>query len=191
MSGRPTGGGSPAAARRSSSSTRLTLVGHPPAPTSCRMNRRKDITFLRFNAETRRAPMPQSPQSHPLPSSLSSSALGRRQVLKAFGLVGATAVAGPAVLSACSSGTAGDAGGAGGAATGGGGPVTGEMDFWWNPSVESADAMGKWMSSTVADFQKANPGTTINSVTQPAEQLVGNFRTACQSQSGPGLDHQY
>ena len=103
------------------------------------------------------------PESHPLPSSLRSPALGRRQVLKAFGLVGATAVAGPAVLSACSSGTAGDAGGG---ATTGGGQVTGEMDFWWNPSVESADAMGKWMNTTITDFQKANPGTTIHSVTQ-------------------------
>ncbi len=126
-------------------------------------------------------PQPRPPQTNP-------STLGRRQVLKAFGLVGATAVAGPGVLAACSSGTAGDAGGG---ATSGGGQVTGEMDFWWNPSVESADAMGKWMTSTITDFQKANPGTTINSVTQPAEQMVGNFRTACQSQSGPGLDHQY
>ena len=126
------------------------------------------------------------PQPQPLPS---PSTLGRRQVLKAFGLVGATAVAGPAVLSACSSGDAGGA--AGGATTGGAGPVTGEMDFWWNPSVESADAMGKWMTTAIASFQTANPGTTINSVTQPAEQMVGNFRTACQSQSGPSLDHQY
>jgi len=126
------------------------------------------------------------PQPQPLPS---PSTLGRRQVLKAFGLVGATAVAGPAVLSACSSGDTGGA--AGGATTGGAGPVTGEMDFWWNPSVESADAMGKWMTTAIASFQTANPGTTINSVTQPAEQMVGNFRTACQSQSGPSLDHQY
>ena len=66
-------------------------------------------------------PQPRPPQTNP-------STLGRRQVLKAFGLVGATAVAGPGVLAACSSGTAGDAGGG---ATSGGGQVTGEMDFWW------------------------------------------------------------
>jgi ABC-type glycerol-3-phosphate transport system substrate-binding protein len=131
------------------------------------------------------------PQSHPVSPSqsspLSSTNLGRRQLLKAFGVVGATAVAGPTVLSACSSA---DPGGAGGGATTGG-QVTGEMDFWWNPSVESADAMGKWMNTTISDFQTAHPGTTIHSVTQPAEQMVGNFRTACQSQSGPSLDHQY
>jgi ABC-type glycerol-3-phosphate transport system substrate-binding protein len=124
------------------------------------------------------------PQSRPL---LPNPHLDRRQLLRAVGLAGAVAMGGPA-LSACSSG---DGGGGGAATSGGGGQVTGEMDFWWNPSVESADAMGKWINSTIADFQKTHPDTTIHSVTQPAEQMVGNFRTACQSQSGPSLDHQY
>ena len=127
-------------------------------------------------------PQPRPPQTTP-------STLGRRQVLKAFvRLVGATAVAGPESSPPARRAQPGTRAAA---PTAGGGQVTGEMDFWWNPSVESADAMGKWMTSTISDFQKANPGTTINSVTQPAEQMVGNFRTACQSQSGPSLDHQY
>jgi len=113
-----------------------------------------------------------------------SQSIQRRDVLKAFGLAGLAAAAGPA-LSACSSGTAG------GSATGGGGAAGGDMSFWWNPSVESANAMVKWMNTTIQAFEAANPGTKVESVTQPPEQMVGNFRTACQSQSGPSLQHEY
>lgn len=113
-----------------------------------------------------------------------SQTIQRRDILKAFGLAGLAAAAGPA-LSACSSGSA--TGGATGGAGGGGG----DMSFWWNPSVESADAMVKWMNTTIQAFEAANPGTTVESVTQPPEQMVGNFRTACQSQSGPSLQHEY
>lgn len=104
----------------------------------------------------------------------------RRDVLKAFSLLGASAAVG---LSACSSG-----GGPGADPTGGGG---GDLDFWWNPSVESSTAMVKWMNDVIKGFEAANPGVNVESVTQPPEQMVGNFRTACQSKSGPSLQHQY
>ncbi len=114
-----------------------------------------------------------------------SETIQRRDVLKAVGLVGLTAAVGPAAFSACSSG------GPGGSATGGAGGGGGDLSFWWNPSVESADAMVKWMNTTIAAFQAANSGVRVESVTQPPEQMVGNFRTACQSRSGPSLQHEY
>lgn len=115
-----------------------------------------------------------------------SKVVQRREVLKVIGLSGLTAALGP-VLSACSPAPAG--GGATGSTAGSGG--TRELSFWWNPSVESSDAMVKWMNTTIAAFQAANPGVRVESVTQPPEQMVGNFRTACQSKSGPSLQHQY
>lgn len=100
----------------------------------------------------------------------------RRNVLKGLGLGGAL-VAVPS-LSAC--------GGGGGGGTGGKDAIT----FWWNPSVESSDQMIKWMNGVIADFESAND-VTVESVIQPAEQLATNFRTACQSRTGPSLAHQY
>lgn len=113
-----------------------------------------------------------------------SQTIQRRDVLKALSLLGASTAV-PGLLAACSTGAGG---GGGGGATGGGG---GNLDFWWNPSVESSDAMVTWMNDVIASFESANPGVTVETATQPPEQLAGNFRTACQAKSGPGLAHQY
>lgn len=107
--------------------------------------------------------------------------LNRRTFFKRAGLVGAS-VAVPGLLAGC---------GDGGGVTGGGDAASGTLEFWWNPSVESADQMTEWMNGVIADFQQANAGTTIRSTTQPAEQLASNFRTACQSKSGSDLQHEY
>ena len=98
--------------------------------------------------------------------------LDRRTFFKGAGLVGAS-LAVPSLLSAC--------GGEGAGATGG----AQKLEFWWNPSVESADQMTAWMNGVIKEFTAANKGTSIESTTQPSEQMVGNFRTACQSQSRP------
>ena len=98
--------------------------------------------------------------------------LDRRTFFKGAGLVGAS-LAVPSLLSAC--------GGEGAGATGG----AQKLEFWWNPSVESADQMTAWMNGVIKEFTAANKGTTIKSVTQPSEQMASNFRTACQSQAGP------
>src|SRR5690348_4419402 len=108
----------------------------------------------------------------------------RREVLKIFGLGGLAAALGP-VVSACSPSGASGGSTAGSAAptaapaasgNAGGGGGTKEIGFWWNPSVESSDAMVKWMNTTITAFQAANPGVHVESVTQPPEQMVGNFR---------------
>lgn len=105
--------------------------------------------------------------------------LDRRTFFKGAGLVGA-AFAAPTLLASCSSG--------GGSGSGGG---TERLEFWWNPSVESAEQMSAWMDGVIKEFEAANKGKEVASTTQPSEQLVSNFRTACQSKSGPDLDHQY
>lgn len=100
----------------------------------------------------------------------------RRNILRGIGL-GGVLVSVPSLTSAC---------GGGGGGTGGEGGIR----FWWNPSVESSDQMISWMDGVVSEFESAN-SATVESVIQPAEQLASNFRTACQSKSGPSLAHQY
>jgi ABC-type glycerol-3-phosphate transport system substrate-binding protein len=103
--------------------------------------------------------------------------LNRRTFFKGAGLVGAS-VAVPSLLASCASG-------------GGASSATETLEFWWNPSVESADQMTAWMDGVIKEFVAANEGTAIASTTQPSEQLASNFRTACQSKSGSDLQHQY
>lgn len=102
--------------------------------------------------------------------------LTRRSILRSLGLGGAL-VAVPPLLSACGG-------------SGSGGSEAGSIRFWWNPSVESSDQMIAWMDGVITDFE-AGHEASIESVIQPAEQLASNFRTACQSKSGPSLAHQY
>lgn len=103
--------------------------------------------------------------------------LDRRTFFKGAGIVGAS-LAVPSLLAGCG----GDGAGATGAQ---------KLEFWWNPSVESADQMTAWMNGQIKGFAAANKGTTIESTTQPSEQLASNFRTACQARSGPDLQHEY
>jgi ABC-type glycerol-3-phosphate transport system substrate-binding protein len=104
--------------------------------------------------------------------------LNRRTFFKGAGLVGAS-LAVPSILAGCGGDGAGAAGG------------SQTLEFWWNPSVESADQMTAWMDSVIKEFTAANEGTSIESTTQPSEQMVSNFRTACQSKTGSDLQHQY
>jgi ABC-type glycerol-3-phosphate transport system substrate-binding protein len=106
---------------------------------------------------------------------MGESTLDRRTFFKGAGLLGAS-VTTPWLLTACS---------------GGGAAGDHKIKFWWNPSVESADQMTAWMNGVVKQFTAANKGTSIESTTQPAEQLASNFRIACQSKSGPDLQHEY
>lgn len=108
---------------------------------------------------------------------MESEHITRRNVLRGIG-VGSALLAVPPLASACGGGTGGASGGEGG------------IQFWWNPSVESSDEMIKWMNGVIADFESQS-GTSVESVTQPPEQLATNFRTACQSKTGPSLAHQY
>lgn len=117
-----------------------------------------------------------------------SETMPRRQALKTLSLLGVSAALAPGVLSACSSSGSGGGAGPSGAPTGGG---TKDISFWWNPSVESGNEMVQWMNGVVSDFEAANPGAHVDTATQPPEQLVGNFRAACQARSGPSLQFEY
>jgi multiple sugar transport system substrate-binding protein len=105
---------------------------------------------------------------------MGSEQISRRSILRGIGVGGALLTVAP-MASAC---------GGGGASSEGG------IRFWWNPSVESSDQMIKWMNGVIADFESSS-GASVESVIQPPEQLATNFRTACQSKTGPSLAHQY
>ena len=47
------------------------------------------------------------------------------------------------------------------------------------------------MNGVIKEFTSANKGTSIESTTQPSEQMASNFRTACQAKSGSDLQHEY
>ncbi|WP_404383032.1 extracellular solute-binding protein [Knoellia locipacati] len=110
---------------------------------------------------------------------MTDPALDRRTFFKGAGLAGAF-IASPTLLASCAND--------GGEASAGGAK---QLKFWWNPSVESADQMTAWMNGVIKEFAAANKNTSVESTTQPSEQLASNFRTACQSKSGPDLQHQY
>ncbi len=131
------------------------------------------------SSSTPHEPQPVVPP--PTPSMSTSHPLARRSFVKGVGLA-ALAVSGAPLLSACSSGSSG------GSSSGG---ATKTIEFWWNASVESSAPMSEWLNGLIKKFEAANAGTKVNAVVQPPEQLVGNFRTACQSKSGPSLDFQY
>lgn len=99
----------------------------------------------------------------------------RRTFVKGAGVLG-VALTAPSLVSACSGSSPGS---------------DQRLVFWWNPSVESSEQMITWMKGVIEDFTVANEDTSVESVTQPSEQLVSSFRTACQSKSGPDLQFQY
>lgn len=71
------------------------------------------------------------------------------------------------------------------------GAATGTLEFWWNPSVESADQMIAWMDGVIERFVADRDGVEVEATTVPSEQLASSFRTACQARSGSDLQHQY
>jgi len=104
----------------------------------------------------------------------------RRDFLRGLGGATIAIAVAPELLTGCAS-----EGSTGSAAS------TKELNFWWNPSVESSQQMTKWMDQVILDFQATTPGSKVIAVPQPSEQLVGNFRAACLAKSGPGLQFQY
>jgi raffinose/stachyose/melibiose transport system substrate-binding protein len=92
----------------------------------------------------------------------------------------ATALVVASGLSACGGGGA-DSGGGGGDA-GSGGPVT--MTFWHNSTTGPGKAF--W-AKTVADFEAANPGTTIKIQAIQNEDMDGKLQTALNSGAPPDI----
>lgn len=60
--------------------------------------------------------------------------------------------------------------------------------FWGESDIPGID---KWMTSTVSAYEKLHPGVHIGLVPQATDTLIGAFRLAAQSHSGPDIDTQW
>ncbi len=72
-----------------------------------------------------------------------------------------------------------------------GGPAdAGKITYWfWGES--DIPGIDKWMASMVSAYEKLHPRVTINIVPQSSDTLIGAFRLAAQSRSGPDIDTQW
>ncbi len=72
-----------------------------------------------------------------------------------------------------------------------GGPAyAGKVTYWfWGES--DIPGIDKWMASMVSTYEKLHPKVTINIVPQSSDTLIGAFRLAAQSRSGPDIDTQW
>src|SRR3954452_6611259 len=59
--------------------------------------------------------------------------------------------------------------------------------FWGEGDVPGMD---KWMAGMVADYTKLHPNVHINIVSQSNDTLIGSFRLAAQSRTGPEMATQ-
>jgi ABC-type glycerol-3-phosphate transport system substrate-binding protein len=69
---------------------------------------------------------------------------------------------------------------------GGKGVPKGSITFWWW-GEEQTPGLKDWVAETVADFEKANPGSEVKAVHQPTDAIVPAWEAAMQSQSGPDI----
>ena len=60
--------------------------------------------------------------------------------------------------------------------------------FWGEGDVPGMD---KWMSTMAETYTKLHPDVHINIVSQSNDTLIGGFRLAAQSRSGPDIDTQW
>lgn len=60
--------------------------------------------------------------------------------------------------------------------------------FWGESDIPGID---KWMKSMAAKYEQLHPKVHINIVSQSSDALIGGFRLAAQSHSGPDMDTQW
>lgn len=60
--------------------------------------------------------------------------------------------------------------------------------FWGESDIPGID---KWMTSMVSAYEKLHPGVHIGLVPQATDTLIGAFRLAAQTHSGPDIDTQW
>jgi ABC-type glycerol-3-phosphate transport system substrate-binding protein len=60
--------------------------------------------------------------------------------------------------------------------------------FWGESDIPGID---NWMTGRVAAYEKLHPDVKINLVPQSSDTLIGAFRLAAQSKSGPDIDTQW
>jgi raffinose/stachyose/melibiose transport system substrate-binding protein len=76
------------------------------------------------------------------------------------------------------------------AQTAGGDPYKGTLTYWlWGES--NVPGMDKWMATMVAKYTALHPDVHVNVVSQSDDTLIGAFRLAAQSHSGPDIDTQW
>lgn len=68
--------------------------------------------------------------------------------------------------------------------------VAGDVTFWWWGEQE-APGLEAWVKETADEFMAQNPDVTVNPVLQATENLVPGFTSACQAQTGPGLQYMW
>lgn len=61
--------------------------------------------------------------------------------------------------------------------------------WWWGES--DIPGIDKWMGGMIAAYQKQHADVAINLVPQGTDTLIGAFRLAAQSHSGPDIDTQW
>ncbi|MBW4023104.1 MAG: extracellular solute-binding protein [Proteobacteria bacterium] len=70
------------------------------------------------------------------------------------------------------------------------GAYAGNITYWfWGES--DIPGIDKWMTGRVAAYEKLHPDVKINVVPQSTDTLIGAFRLAAQSKSGPDIDSQW
>ena len=71
-----------------------------------------------------------------------------------------------------------------------GDPDVGDITYWfWGES--DIPGIDKWMKSRVAAYEKLHPKVNVNVVSQSSDSLIGSFRLAAQSKSGPDIATQW
>lgn len=97
-----------------------------------------------------------------------------------------TGVVAAALLStgACSAGSSSGSSGAEGK------KYAGDLTYWyWGES--DIPGIDKWMKTMAAKYQQLHPQVHVNIVSQSSDALIGGFRLAAQSHSGPDMDTQW
>ncbi len=61
--------------------------------------------------------------------------------------------------------------------------------WWWGES--DIPGIDKWINGMAAAYGKLHPGVQLNIVPQSTDTLIGAFRLAAQSRSGPDIDTQW
>lgn len=76
------------------------------------------------------------------------------------------------------------------AAQGTGAAPAAKVTYWWWGESD-IPGIDKWMKGMAAAYEKQHPGTHLNIVPQSTDTLIGAFRLAAQSHSGPDIDTQW
>ena len=71
-----------------------------------------------------------------------------------------------------------------------GSATSGKITYWfWGES--DIPGIDNWLTGRVAAYEKLHPDVKINIVPQSSDTLIGAFRLAAQSKSGPDMDTQW